>query len=527
MANRKPVLIAIAAGVVVILAAGGIVWGVRSNSGGPRYDTVAAATGTVQETYSATAIVSRSDVKQVAFNQVGVVSAVNVHVSDTVKKGDVLATIDPTPAKLAVLSADATLAQAQSSLYAAQNPSAAIGQSAINQAALSALPSSVSTSGLSATQTSQLYQAIGAVVDAGAAWSSTVKGAKTPTSCDALYAEVAASSGTSGSSSQLSSADLASQAAAVGYTGSASDPSSIAAMQAAQQAAAMQAAQAAAATKQAGGAGLGQVSASQVKACGTARVRLAATLSVLAGEYGKLMTQGTGSSSSSTAQNALSAATSGVSQTAVSAAQAQVAQAQQAVNTANANLDAVSLTAPISGVVSAVGLTKSGLSTAGSITIVGQGAAQLSVELPYSARQYVTVGGKVTVTPPGLLTGIPATVSQISVIETAGTTGNPTYTTTVQAPDPDGNLVDGSQANVNFVVREVDNAVTVPISAVTPVGGNQGTVQVASSADASSSTTVNVVTGVSGGGKIQILSGLNAGDLVVLSDREASLPGLF
>jgi len=188
------------------------------------------------------------------------------------------------------------------------------------------------------------------------------------------------------------------------------------------------------------------------------------------------------------------------------------------------DLDNAELIAPISGTVGTVDLTKGGSSSSGSVTIVGTGNAQVSIELPLATRTLVKAGQKVTVASAGSTKILSGTITSISAVETSGTAGDtPTYATVVTVSDPDGLLASGGRASVTIPVASATNAVRVPTSAVTPTGTGTATVSVLESGSETAKS-VTVKTGAVGGGWVQITEGITAGDKVVLADNTAELP---
>ncbi|KYH44518.1 hypothetical protein [Branchiibius sp. NY16-3462-2] len=198
----------------------------------------------------------------------------------------------------------------------------------------------------------------------------------------------------------------------------------------------------------------------------------------------------------------------------VSAAELEVSQAQEAVNSAT-------LTAPISGTVATVGLTSGkDASTSSSITIIGTGAAQVTVDVPLSALPTLAVGQAAIITPAGGGGTVNGSVTQIGILPTNSTSSTPTYPVTITVDDPPQALAQDSQAQVAVTTKSVSNVVTVPASALTMVATGRATVQVVSGSD--TVTTKSVTVGTVGGGKAQI-TGLDAGTQVVLGDLTATL----
>ncbi|HQA78428.1 MAG TPA: hypothetical protein PLL50_08760 [Propionicimonas sp.] len=209
----------------------------------------------------------------------------------------------------------------------------------------------------------------------------------------------------------------------------------------------------------------------------------------------------------------------------VASAEADLLEAEQNLQSAQDDLDAAVLVAPIAGKVGTVGLSVGSSASSGSITIVGEGTAVVTLELPLKTRNLVTIGQAVTVAPAGSTTTLEGKITTISVLETSGTSGDsPTYATTVSVADPEMRLATGASASVAIRVLAVTGVLTVPASAVTPTGTGTASVLVLASANAETPETVEVKTGAVGAGRVEITEGLATGQLVVLADRTADIP---
>lgn len=139
---------------VAVVGAGGLAYGAIDSSGGSSTTTatrlVSATVGTVSQTVSASGTVQPATSLDLNFVNGGVLTAVNVKAGDKVAIGQVLATIDPAKANVALEMAKANLAAAQQKLDQAKNPAAtaqnpsptvdavavAQAKAAVNQAAL-------------------------------------------------------------------------------------------------------------------------------------------------------------------------------------------------------------------------------------------------------------------------------------------------------------------------------------------------------------------------------------------------------
>ena len=569
----QPRLRAVLVGGVSLLTVGaiGTVWATSSVAANNRYVTAIAATGDVSQSFLATGTISRSNVVDAAFSASGTVKKVLAAVGDTVAAGDVLATLDTTSLKLALLNAQTDLASAKASLYAAEHPSAGSvsgGRPSGDGSLPGGSPGTGNQSGgsddnpvpsgISAADATKLYEAIAAVNVATSKWSNPDQ----PTTCDQIYAALLAANPeqpeptpqpTTGPTSEPTSEPTPEPSATP-----TSEPSATPTSEPTPEPSATPSPEPTTGGDDSEDAGqlalvVDDITVEDITACGQARTELLLANAVLADYYQQLITTGTiasddkpstgkpstgkpstpsasstpsGSSSkaksSSTGSGSASPTASARS---VASAEAGVLKAEQAVAAAEAALANAELVAPISGTVGTVGLTPGDASTAGTITIVGEGTATVSIEVPLATRPLLSQGMAATVTPAGSLEGLSGTIGTISVLETSGTAGDsPTYTTSIVVEDPDMLLNEGARAGVEIVTRTAAGVTTVPVSAVTPTAAGTGTVQVLDSASDETAETVTVTTGAVGDGRVEIVEGISPGQVVVLSDRTAALP---
>ena len=472
--------VVIAGAALALVGATAVVVANSSAAADSRWVTATATSGDVTQTYLATGTITRKNTAEASFAADGTVTSVTVAVGDTVKAGQVLASLDTKALKLAVLQAETTLAQAELSLDNAQHPAGS------SSSAKAATPKS-STSTRSGSKTSglttvtinltQLNQAVSGMKLAAAGEAKA---------CEPIMAwvngQVTGSTPTpAGGEPSASAADPA-----------AADPSE-----------------------------------DQLRACATARAGLAAantTLQTVLAAVNAAAKPGPEDTSSNTGGSSSGSGSATVSTSQVASAKANLLAAQQKLRAAKDDLGDADLLAPISGTVGTVGLAKGDASAAGSITIVGTGDAVVTIAVPLATRGSLAAGQDAAVTPAGSLTALAGTVSTISLLETSGSSGDtPTYPTTIVVPDPDGKLAGGAKASVAIPVRSATAAVTVPVSAVTPTGAGTATVQVLAPGSQTPATTT-VTTGAVGGGRVEITEGLAAGQVVVIADRTAAIP---
>ena len=112
-------------------------------------------------------------------------------------------------------------------------------------------------------------------------------------------------------------------------------------------------------------------------------------------------------------------------------------------------------------------------------------------------------------------------VSYVGVMNTSGTSGaTATYPVTVVLDPTTTPLFDGAGVSTAITVGSVNGVLTVPISAVHQIG----TLQTVSVYAKGKVTVERVTVGVSGVDRVQVLTGLSAGQRVVLADISAPVP---
>ena len=231
---------------------------------------------------------------------------------------------------------------------------------------------------------------------------------------------------------------------------------------------------------------------------------------------------GTGASGAGVPTGGLPTAAPTVNQAKVATDRASVLAAEQAIAQAQSNLDAASLKAPIAGTIGAIGFTAgTAASPNAGITVIGAGAAEVTVPVPLSNRPQIQLGQEVRVNAPGSLSADPGKITDIAPLPANANASTPSYNVTVLVADPGPGLATGGRADAGVVVGQVADAVTVPVSAVTRVATGTGTVRLV---EATGVREVNVGTGLVGNGLVEITGGLTAGQRVVLADSAQPLP---
>jgi len=220
--------------------------------------------------------------------------------------------------------------------------------------------------------------------------------------------------------------------------------------------------------------------------------------------------------------------------------------------TAQDQLNQATITSPIAGKVASmpfvVGQQASATATA---VIIGTGAIEVTVPVPLAKRAQVATGQAATVTSTIGGTTLAGTISRISLLPTTTTgfsvtagagsststgagsstsTGanssssqsTTTYATVITITSGGDLLPESSRVGATITTKTVSAGVVLPASAVTPTGTGSGTVQVITNGILS---TKRVVTGALGDKDIEIVSGVTAGEAVVIADVDKPIPG--
>ena len=203
---------------------------------------------------------------------------------------------------------------------------------------------------------------------------------------------------------------------------------------------------------------------------------------------------------------------------------ARILQYEQAVERAQRSIDGATMTSPVDGTIGAVSLVAGEGSAGRSLTVVGEGGAEVEIQVPLSLRGLVTTELPADVGLVGADPELRGRVESVSVLPVS-TSGSPTYRAIVVVSDPNQLLKAGAKAELVLPLRTASDVVSVSLSAVTKVTDTSATVQVVKDPLATTAEVVQVTTGAFGGGRIEITSGLAAGQRVVLADRREPVPG--
>jgi HlyD family secretion protein len=197
-------------------------------------------------------------------------------------------------------------------------------------------------------------------------------------------------------------------------------------------------------------------------------------------------------------------------QASVEEASAQLVEAQQA-------LAGATLVSPIAGTVGAVTSSAGAAVSAGTpvVTVIGEGAAEVSATVPVEQLEKLAVGQEATVTPVGTTAAVPGTVTSVGTLPSPASE-TVAYPVTITVPSPPASMAAGSTSTATITIAAVEDVLTVPTSAV-----RQDVVRVLSGEQ---TTPTRVTAGAVGPARTEIKEGLSAGDQVVLADLDSPVP---
>jgi RND family efflux transporter MFP subunit len=221
----------------------------------------------------------------------------------------------------------------------------------------------------------------------------------------------------------------------------------------------------------------------------------------------------------SLAQKELGLAKAGATKEDIDQKTAQVASAQAAITRVNTQIEKSVLRAPFAGVITALPLEAGVVVTPTTIvaTVMTTDTLQVIAYIPEIDIADVTPGklAEITLDAYGDAILFPATVVKVDPAETV-LDGVPTYKTTLAFTQPDARIKPGMTANVSILINEHDNVIGVPSRAISFDENNTPIIEILR-ADGTTETR-SITTGLkSFDGKVEVLEGVNEGELVILS----------
>jgi HlyD family secretion protein len=452
----------------------------------------------LSETVSAAGNIEAHQTVDLSFGQSGVVESVNVEVGDEVKAGDVLAELDTAELELSLRSAEVNLKNARNTLSETENPNTE----------------------------QEIANAEASVASAQAAYDKVAAGASKPelsaaqaavASAKAAYDAAAASAGTSDSdlvsaAAALEKARITLQAAQSAYDKVAWQGDAAATSQAG----ALQSATIDYDTAKSAYEALAATSESDAKSkIASAAASLQSARASLAGlqeqvsdadliEAQATLTQ---------AQNNLAELLAGPTDTELDTAGNGVETAQIAVDQAMLALQQAQIVAPFDGMVTAVSAVAGQTASGTAVTLSDLENLQVVVQMSEVDVVEIQPGQVVEITLDALsdvsLEGVVAQVDPAGTL----TSGVVNYPVTVSLSQSTGAVKTGMTANLEIIIEQAENVLTVPNRAVKTVGQQKVVTLLVDGEQVQ--TPVEI--GLTGDTRTEIAGGLSEGDVVVVS----------
>jgi HlyD family secretion protein len=172
------------------------------------------------------------------------------------------------------------------------------------------------------------------------------------------------------------------------------------------------------------------------------------------------------------------------------------------------------LRSPIDGVVAYRNLYPGDIAPTGTalITVMDVSKVIAKLHLPQAKAARLKIGDPATLRVGGIDQPLPGKVSVLSPALDPNSTTSEVW---VEAPNPSRQLEPGSSAEVNIVAKTVPDTVVVPASSV--IAEDNGSTTVVTVKPDNTVVSQKVQVGIQEGDKVQIVSGLSAGEKVVSS----------
>ena len=543
--RRRWIIVTVA--VVIVVIAGGVIYSQNSSSTTPQYETVAASLGNISQSISISGTIEPVTDLELNFGSTGLVNTVNVQPGQSVKSGQVMATLDTTSLQAQVTQAQATLLSDQAKLASDQaGPTASVQQSSQAQIASAQNALAAAKQSLVDTQASNqitLTQAETSLNQAQVALASDQSTLQTveqnfasaqkfvePSSAATLVAVTVETSPTAYDMPTTQSLISTNQ----GYI----TADQTAQSQAQQELSACGNSSTCSSTVQSwisednsaiSGANSASSEASKVisdlESVQNAQNNLTSTQVKIAQSVDQAQQAITSAQTALTnAQNAASIAGQPATSAQIDSDNAAIASAQAALANAQEALAQATIVAPVDGIVAQVNIsagktTTTSTSSNGDIVLESASSFEVTGQVSDTQISEVQLNQQALITPAGQTSSLAGKVSQITPMATV-TQGVATFPVNVLITQQSSNLYSGASATVQIIVKQATNVLTVPTSAVHSIGS----LSFVNVLQGGQSVRKLVTLGASSGIYSAVTSGLQPGDQVIVANKSAALP---
>ncbi|MFA6194483.1 MAG: efflux RND transporter periplasmic adaptor subunit [Patescibacteria group bacterium] len=196
-------------------------------------------------------------------------------------------------------------------------------------------------------------------------------------------------------------------------------------------------------------------------------------------------------------------------------AQSQLTSAAVSVDRAKYNVEQATLTSPIDGVIAALNyktgdIIMSDATDKTMASIINNDTLFIEANIEEADISKMKVGEKATVTFDAVDgVNLSGEISFISLTSETSANGIVTYLVRVLMTNTETSQIrEGMTASLEFITSEAPGVLSIPVAAVHNIGGKP-------SVEKQDGTIVNVTTGFTDGKKVEAISGLNEGDVIV------------
>ncbi len=183
---------------------------------------------------------------------------------------------------------------------------------------------------------------------------------------------------------------------------------------------------------------------------------------------------------------------------------------------AAAQLGYTEIRSPINGSVADRAVYPGDIAPAGTplLTVMDTSKVVVRLHIPQQQAVLLQLGQKATIRVPGLDKDVPA---KVTVLSPALDPSSTTEEVWVEADNPKGELKPGTTAQVSITAKTVANALVIPVAAILTGPNGQSSVMVVKSDNRAYAQ--DVKTGIQQGTMIQVVSGLQPGEPVIVSGQ--------
>lgn len=204
----------------------------------------------------------------------------------------------------------------------------------------------------------------------------------------------------------------------------------------------------------------------------------------------------------------------------ITAQEAQVKQAEAKMQIIRAQMEKNILRSPINGIVTKQDAKVGEIISANAplVSIISSAKFEIETNVPEADIAKIKIGNEARMTLDAYGNDIifAARVVSIDPAETM-IEGVATYKTTLQSTEEDSRLKSGMTANLDILTAKKENVIAIPYRAITEKNG----VKIVKILDGAISRETEVETGLRGSdGNIEIISGVNEGDKIIISETE-------